>query len=199
MKIEKDSRQMPSKQEFLAVKGFNDIIYAWFQVNSDWDGEKNSPRYISKKKINFSAMAIELNTSRQTISKRVNKLVEMGLLTEEKDQYILSILPEDVSMLIEKETMRKMMSSLNTCTISIYVYLFSRFWANRQQPYDITLKQIKTVVGIGISDSTNYRVTDILEVLAKLGLIEYELERRQGSDGGLKSIYVIKRVRNKIE
>jgi len=64
----------------------------------------------------------------------------MGLLTEEEDRYLLTILPEDMSMLIEKETLRKMMSALNECTISIYVYLFSRFWANGRKGYEITLK-----------------------------------------------------------
>lgn len=189
---------MPNKQEYLSVQGFNDIVYAWFQVNSEWSGKKGEPRYVLKKNASFTRIGEELDCTRQTASKRTKILISMGLLTEEDDRYLLTILPDDMSMLIEKETLRKMMSALNECTISIYVYLFSRFWANEKKSYEITLKQIKVVVGIGVSDSTNYRVKDILDILKKLGLIEYDLIKKQDLTGGIKSVYVIKQVKNKI-
>jgi hypothetical protein len=58
-----NTRQMPKTKEYLAHKGYSDIVYAWLQVNSSYDKE-NDIRYISKKEIKFTRIADELGISR---------------------------------------------------------------------------------------------------------------------------------------
>lgn len=86
-----------------------------------------------------------------------------------------------------------MVSALNENSINIYVYLYNRFFAE-PQGFDFTLDQIKRI--IGISDKTrsnNYIVTDILEMLELLGLIDYEIKELKSSSE-YKTIYHLNKV-----
>lgn len=91
-----------------------------------------------------------------------------------------------------------MVSALNENTISVYVYLLGRYIANKEQSFEIVLRQVKTFLGMGLSDSTNYRITDILDILQKLELVEYEKANKHDPDGKVRTIYIIKSIRNKI-
>ena len=53
MEIEKNSRQVPKAKDYLANKCYHDIIYAYLQVNSDFEQDTNI-RYIPKNKIRFT-------------------------------------------------------------------------------------------------------------------------------------------------
>ena len=193
---------MPKEKKYMASKKYNDIIYGWLQVNSEWDKENNI-RWIPKEKVNFSAMGNELQLSRQTVSARFKRLLKendgLGLVeyNEEKKRYELSPLDSSAAMLVEKTTLRKLVSSLNDNAINIFVYLLNRYIANREQGYDIFLDTIKDVVGLSTKSRTNnYIVTDILDILQKLGLLRYHLvmdtEER-------KTQYRIFEVKNRIE
>lgn len=202
MKILKDSRQMPKKKEYMANKMYNDKVYAWLQVNSHWDSERNI-RWLSKKEVQYTNMAADLNISRQTASTRFKRLLDegngIGLVhfNKEDNRYELCLLQADAAMLIEKLTLRKMMSTFNENTINTYVYLLSRYIANGEKEFEIVIRQVKEAIGLSSkSDGNNYIVTDILDVLSKLGLVEYKLITR--SDGnGIKKIYVITKMSNK--
>lgn len=106
-------------------------------MNSEWDKENNI-RWIPKEKINFSAMGNELSLSRQTVSARFKRLLKendgLGLVeyNEEKKRYELSPLDSSAAMLVEKTTLRKLVSSLNNNAINIFVYLLNRYIANRE-------------------------------------------------------------------
>ena len=148
-------------------------------------------------------MGNELQLSRQTVSTRFKRLLKendgLGLVeyNEEKKRYELSPLDSSAAMLVEKTTLRKLVSSLNDNAINIFVYLLNRYIANSEQRYDIFLDTIKDVVGLSTKARTNnYIVTDILDVLQKLGLLRYHLvmdtEER-------KTQYRIFEVKNRIE
>lgn len=192
-----NTRQMPKTKEYLAHKGYSDVVYAWLQVNSSYDKEKDI-RYISKKEIKFTRIADELGISRQTVSARFKNLLdEKGLnlvkYNEELNRYELIHLDKKLAFLVQKETLRKMVSALNENSINIYVYLYNRFFAE-PQGFDFTLDQIKRI--IGISDKTrsnNYIVTDILEMLELLGLIDYEIKELKSSSE-YKTIYHLNKV-----
>lgn len=202
MKILKDSRQMPKKKEFMANKMYNDKVYAWLQVNSHWDSETNI-RWLNKKEVSYVNMASDLNISRQTASTRFKRLLDtndgIGLVhfNEEQKRYELCLLQADAAMLIEKFTLRKMMSTFNENTINTYIYLLSRYIANQEKQFEIIIRQVKEAIGLSTkSDGNNYIVTDILEVLKRLGLVDYKLTTRSDGDG-VKNIYMITNMSNK--
>ena len=66
-------------------------------------------------------------------------------------------------------------NSLNHNAISLFVYLLKRYIANNEQEYVVTMAQMKNFIGIASSTTSNNEViTDILEVLKLLGLVDYE-------------------------
>lgn len=104
-----------------------------------------------------------------------------------------------MATLIENGTLRMMISALNENTINIYIYLLNRFLANGEQSFEFTLDQCKVFIGKGVgSHSNNYIVTDILCILSKLDLLEYELISKSDMHG-IKTVYRVIAVNNKIE
>ena len=208
MEIQKNSRQMPKKEEYTSNKAYSDIVYGWLQVHSEWDREQGI-RWIDKKTVNYSAMADQLGLTRQTVSTKFKRLLDkddkgkagLGLVVfnAELKRYELIQLSADMATLIENGTLRMMISALNENTINIYIYLLNRFLANREQPFEFTLDQCKTFIGKGVgSHSNNYIITDILCILAKLDLVQYELvQKADGSN--VKTVYRVTSVNNKIE
>lgn len=207
MKILPDSRQIPKGQEYTANKMYTDIVYAWLQVNSKREEETNI-RWIAKKDVKFVDMANELGITRQTASTKFKKLLAedgkgnkgLGLITfnAEKNRYELQLLPDNVAMLIQQKTLRKMIAALNQNTISVYVYLLSRYIANDEHEFEFTLEQVKSFIGLGTGGrSNNYIITDILSILKTIGLIDYKLMDKVDKNG-IRSVYVVERMSNKI-
>lgn len=204
MKILKDSRQMPKKKEYMANKMYSDIVYAWIQVNSQWDKQSNT-RWINKKDVKFTVIADELGITRQTVSTRFKRLLDkdekgnagLGLIiyNDELQRYELSVLSPDVAMLIEKGTLRTMISALNENTINVFIYLLNRYLANQEQSFDFTIEQIKVILGLSIKTRSNdYIITDILRILKRIGLLNYKLNVKKE-----KTIYKIIYMTNEIK
>ena len=176
MTIQPNSRQVPKQHNLIIEKYYSDVLYSHLQVISQ--KTNTNIRYITKKDANFSQLGIALNLSRQTVSKRFNKLIELGLIIpdEEKNIFILTKLNAEAAFLIPQDTLRQMVSTLNENTINTYVYLANRFIANGEKPFDFTIVSVKEFCGLGTkSSSNNYIVTDILHILSLLGLIKYSL------------------------
>ena len=192
MQIQKNSRQMPKTQKIISEKYYSDILYAYFQGIS-LRNETTNIRWFPKSMVNFSNLESVIGISRQTISKKFKKLVELGLIAyqEEEDIYILPNLNAADAFLIPFDTLRKMTNTLNENTISTYIYLINRYIANNEQSFDFTLAGIKEFLGLGTkSNSNNYIIIDILEVLSLLGLISYNLTtKRQGQSTEIKTYY----------
>lgn len=201
MKIEKNSRQIPSSKEICSNKYYSDIVYAYLQCISKRD---DGNRYILKKDINYSKIGKLLGLSRQTVSTRFNNLIDLELVELVDDlKYEMKILPRDYAALIPEKTVQLLVDTLSDNAISTYVYLFNRYIANGEQPFVFTLDQIKNWVGISTKTKSNNEViTNILFVLQKIGLIDYEKISvvDQGSTfQNMKSIYQILGVKNKLE
>lgn len=176
MTIQPNSRQVPKQHSLIIEKYYSDVLYSHLQVIS----QKTSTniRYITKRDANFSQLGVALNLSRQTVSKRFNKLIELGLIIpdEENNIFTLPKLNADMAFLIPQDTLRQMVSTLNENTINTYVYLANRFIANGEKPFDFTIVSVKEFCGLGAkSSSNNYIITDILHILSLLGLIKYSL------------------------
>lgn len=190
---------MPKRREDIVDKRYSDLVYAWFQINSEWDGAGEN-RWIMKRDASFIRIAEELGMSRQTVSIKVKNLLKMNdllIYNNKLKRYEIIKQPGNVMMLIEHNTLRKMVSSLNENTINVYIYLLSRFLANDEEYYEFSIRQIKEFIGIGITTRSNdYIVSDILDILRRIGLIEYKIIRRSN---GQQQIHRLTYITNHIE
>lgn len=156
-------------------KNYYDLIWAWFQWKSNWSGEK---RIVKKKDASFIAIAEDVGINRKSVSKYVSYLLDQGLLIydDKNKEYILRELPKQASSLISYQVLSKLIHSLSHNSVSIYNYLLNRYIANEEVEFIITHKQLKDYLGLSSSSSSNNQViTDILDVLDRLGLITMEL------------------------
>ena len=191
MEILTNSRQMPSAASITKEKDYCDLLYAWLQCNSEREGvSSNARRRLPKSAVKWVAIERDFTRvdsdgktdkvmSRKTIAKYFSHLVDQGLVYEEDDYYYLKVLEKDQANLIEYMTLTKLMNVLQKNSISIYIYLFNRYFANGCQPFIATLKQIKDFIGIATSTSSNNMIVDdTLDILKRLGLLDYHLIRK---------------------
>ena len=137
----------------------------------------DNSRYILKKNIKYTKLAEALGLSRQTVSTRFKNLIQLGLIDDKnKDTYELVKLDNNVAWLIQQDLLQLMIDTLSQNTVSTYVYLFNRYYANNNKPFQFTIEQIKAHVGISTTTRSNDEIiSNILFVLQKLGVIKYSL------------------------
>jgi hypothetical protein len=207
VKIEKNSRQMPTMSSIIKNKDYCDILYAWIQCNSERAAVNVSQRRIDKKKIKWAAIEREFTVTLEdgtteklmearTIKKYFKYLESEGLieLDPNGEYYLITVLEADEAHLIEHETLRQMAHSLRRHAIDIYIYLFNRYYACGQKPFIATLNQIKQYIGISKNTSSNNLViSDTLKILKQLGLLDYWLKQE-----GDQSFLEFKWVKNKL-
>ena len=182
---------MPSAASITKEKDYCDLLYAWLQTNSERENiSNNARRRLLKSAVKWVAIERDFtridsdgNTdkvmSRKTIAKYFGHLVDQGLVYEEDEYYYLTTLDKDQANLIEYMTLTKLMNVMQKNSISIYIYLFNRYFANGCQPFIATLKQIKDFIGIATSTtSNNMIVDDTLDILKRLGLLDYHLIKK---------------------
>ncbi len=195
---EESNRQVPKSQDYLANKQYHDILYGYLQFISDvWNTNDPSVkrRIIHKKDINFSKLGEHFGLSRQTVSTKFKNLIDMGLIEQvDKDTYELTRLSQIDGFLIPYKTLKVLCDTLNEKSISVYTYLYNRYYANGKEPFKFTLAQVKA--NVGMSDKTRSNddiVTNILFILQKLGLLKYSLTALEQSDNfqNIKTIYQI--------
>ena len=188
MQISKNSRQVPSAKAIISQKDYCDLLYAWLQCKSERAGIESQSRRIHESAINFSA--IERDFTRQyedgktekvmtrvTIKKYFNNLIEQGLIQycDTDHYYYLTILDKEMANLIEYQTLMKLMNTLQRRSISIYIYLFNRYYANGLEPFLATRNQIKNYLGICMNSNNNDSIlVDTIEILSRLGLLEMQ-------------------------
>ena len=191
-------RQMPKKKEITSNKSYTDIIYGYLQANCSIV-EENKRKIILKNQLKFTDMANTLKISRQTASKKFKQLIDLGLIEEKSNEYELITFPTQDAFLIELETLRILTNALNQNSINIYVYLLNRYVANQEQSYIFTLNQLKDYIGFSTNTRTNNStITDILQVLQKLGLLAYSVENIRDSEGKYLTQYSLKWITNSL-
>ena len=179
MKIEPNSRQIPSIERYTADKKYCDLLYGVLQEMSynEKIGDSNN-RYVDKNSFTFETLGDRVGLKRATTSTKFKNLIELGLIEEisGEKRYKLNFLDKSVSSLVPYETLRKLNNSLNHKAISLFVYLLKRYIANNEQEYIVTMSQMKSFIGIATSTTSNNEVIDdILDVLKRLGLLDYEV------------------------
>jgi len=192
LEMKRDSRQVPKVKQICADKRYYDILYAHLQCISSYD-EKTGERTVGKKEINFSKLSAMFNMSRQTVSKKFNNLVDLGLVTK-KDENSFLILPlaNDIASLVPYKTLKLITDTLSEHSINTYVYLFNRYYATGCKAFQFTLAQVKENIGIcSTTRSNDDTITNILYVLEKLGLIKYHMTTKEQDDTSFKNIKTI--------
>ena len=196
MTINKNSRQMPKLKSIVSSKEYCDLLYAWLQCNSEkvGVGAENPGRRIAKSAVNWSAIerdftrtyedgSTEKVMGRKTAKKYFDFLIEEELITynEEDKYYYLTVLSSESGHLIEYETLIKMMNVLQKHSISIYIYLFNRYYACGCQPFIATKSQIKEYIGFTVNSNNNDGVIlDSIEFLMRLGLLSMKHIQKEG-------------------
>ena len=195
MKILSDSRQVPKKEELIKNKNYLDLLWGYLQVNSDSKKDKEDKiqyRYVVKKRYNFSYIGESLNISRQTIKKKFDFLVSIGMISDGGDIWILNNMDKQDAFLIENNTLRKLVSFTNERVISIYTYILNRFYATEGNSFILSITGLKDKLGLSVATcSNNYIITDILECLQRIGLIKYEQQAVRKESGQLIKQYMI--------
>lgn len=199
LKIQPDSRQVPSVRMYTANKKYYDLLYGVLQEISylDYTFDGLQRRFINKKDIKFTDLANRVGLTRQSASTKFKNLISLGLVefVEDENRYILNSLDSSEASLIPFSTLRQLNNSLNQNSISIYVYILKLYFANGQKPFGITLNQLKIFVGLSEKSRSNSEIIkDILNTLILLGLIELEIKYFDD-----KTHIIITKVNNVIE
>lgn len=189
MEIRKNSRQIPSVPTITREKDYCDLLYAWLQCHSERITMDSEGRRINKSLVKWTAIekdfvrtlsdgTTEKVMSRKTIAKYFKYLEDKGLIQLQDDgYYYLTILDATEANLIEYNTLSKLINVLQKNSLSIYVYLFNRYYANGFQPFIATIKQIKEFIGIATTTtSNNIIVDDTIDILKRLGLLDYRIK-----------------------
>ena len=162
-------------------KNYYDVVYAWFQCKSDRDQEQ---RVVKLSDARFVTIGEECGIDRRSASKYVSKLIELGLLEKDelKKVYILKSLPNTSATLVPFTTLRQLVNSLNRNSVNIFVYLLNKYIACEEREFIVTHKELKEHIGISSSStSNNIVINDILDILRRLGLINYELRQTEAT------------------
>lgn len=207
MEIRKNSRQIPSVPTITREKDYCDLLYAWLQCHSERITMDSEGRRINKSLIKWTAIekdfirtlsdgTTEKVMSRKTIAKYFKYLEDKGLIQLQDDgYYYLTILDATEANLIEYNTLSKLINVLQKNSLSIYVYLFNRYYANGFQPFIATIKQIKEFIGIATTTtSNNIIVDDTIDILKRLGLLDYRIKVEEN-----KSYLEFQWVKNSLE
>ena len=180
---------MPSTASVAREKDYCDLLYAWLQCNSERENMNDIARRIHKSKVKWAAIerdftrtlsdgTVDKVMSRKTIAKYFKYFEDKGLiqLNEADGFYYLTVLDPSEANLIEYNTLSKLMNVLQKNSISVYIYLFNRYYANGRSPFIATIKQIKDFIGIATTTtSNNIVIDDTLDILKRLGLLDYGL------------------------
>ena len=184
----KDYRQVVSDMSITSSKSFNDFLYGWLVLNSI---EENGERFLMKRSFVRSKMEEEFQMTRKTLAKYFDYLVEIGLVVDDGDKWILADLGTE-GFWLETDILERLVETRRKGLISAYVYLKRGRWLlarKGKEKVPIILGPLKAYVGVANNTKGNNKsVVDLLEELRVLGLLQYELVH--GREGN-RQFYVI--------
>lgn len=200
LKVQKNSRQMPSDKNYTSDKRYSDLLYSALQEKSVLiETDKGKIRYVEYREVNYTQLGSKINLTRQTVAAKFKYLLDNNLIEDDETnkRYILKRLDPSISTLIPFDTLVKLNDTVTYNVISAFAYILNRYYAEQQKPYVFFINQLKEFLGLSITTrSNNHIVTNILQILKLLGLIEYNIITTE--DETMKTIYQITQVNNQL-
>ena len=158
----------------------DDLIYGYLSCESNYDAV-NKERYISMTKVgNLKPyMAAMVQKTTRTVTNKIDKLVESGLLREAvKNEEAVYILTENSEryQLVNYDILFYLLINRSPQSIRVYVYLLNKYlWKKEtKEHYIFTLEEIKEALGYADSTKTAVKIIDnILNSFYREGLIKW--------------------------
>lgn len=156
----------------------DDLIYGYLQCKSTFD-VNNKVRYIavsivSQLKKNMAAM---VGKTTRTVTNKINKLIEKGLLKESnKNGENVYILTEDSEryQLINYDILFYLLINRSAQSIRVYIYLLNKYLWKGNQKYIFTLSELKEALGYAESTkSVDIMLDTILKSFYREGLMKW--------------------------
>lgn len=172
-------RRFSLEQDFMNYST-DDLIYGYLQCKSTFD-TSNQQRYIAavtvaQLKKNMAAM---IGKTARTVTNRLSKLVEKGLLKEDtKDGSNIYILTENSEryQLINYDILFYLLINRSAQSIRVYVYLLNKYLWKKEtnENYIFTLSELKDALGYAETTKTADIILDtILKSFYREGLIKW--------------------------
>lgn len=118
---DKDTRRIPTGENIMDDKRYNDLIYAYMQSVSNRVPEKED-RYVWKNNFKKKEVAKILKINFRTFQRKFNHLIDNGYVIETEDTYELPKISK-WNFYIPLDTLRYLINSANEDVITVYAYL----------------------------------------------------------------------------
>lgn len=118
----------------------------------------------------------ELST-KKSIDKYINKLIELGYLTDDKENYYPINRTDSTYLLIDRDLLYNICTTRSSLSIQIFIYLMDRMNMKQEQykenTYNFTIKELKSILGFSPL-SQNYKIEQaIIECLQTFKVEKY--------------------------
>ena len=181
----KEYRQVVSDKSITSSKSFNDYLYGWLVLHSH---EDDGGRFVMKRSFVFSKMEKELGMTRKTLAKYFDYLLEVGLVVDGEDKWILTDLGKE-GFWIETDILDRLIGLRQRYVVSIYVYLVKGYWVAGKTRLVVLLDNVKNYLGLATNSRSNsHIITEIFENFREMGLLNCQLNFDQTN---VKRYYVL--------
>ena len=186
--VDKELRQSPTGDDFMKEKRASDILYHFYQINSEYDGEV---RYCYKKDCSYGQMVHYFASLNKQIPfsentfRNINKiLLSVGLIEKSTRNrrvvYILNQFEAGNYVFVKADTLRYLIDTATPNVIKVYTYLkrmYNIYEKNSRYKNWTTKKELLEAIGYSSSNQRSYdMLNNILKCLEFAGLIEYHIE-----------------------
>lgn len=176
--MEKIFKSFPSNtsmdlKTFLNDPKINGELYAYLLSISFGikDEAGNGITYVSKSDCpSLTKIGEKIHKCRQTTAKHFDYLIKKGYLINQEDKYII-INPEDYFFKIPLDTLQYLIDTVKEEVIKIYIYLGTKY-SYKPKEYIFTNKELCEHLGLQYRNNST-RITNILDILKKVGLIDF--------------------------
>ena len=184
--VDKELRQSPTGDDFMKEKRASDILYHFYQINSEYDGEM---RYCYKKDCSYRQMAHYFASLNKQIPfsentfRNINKiLLSVGLIEKStRDRrvvYILNQFEAGNYVFVKADTLRYLINTATPNVIKVYTYLkrmYNIYQKNSRYKNWTTKKELLEAIGYTARQDSYAMLNDILKCLEFAGLVEYNI------------------------
>lgn len=186
----KTERAIYIQGEFMK-KTYNDLIFAFFQINSKCDGE--GVRYCDTKINNVPIVTAICDTLRmkdKTVRRKIEKLIDGGFVIKEEDRYLIPKILKGFQY-IDLYTLEYLVNTVNLNVIKVYAYLLNKV-KNVDEHYIFSKKElIQNCLGVkSITHDRDYVIIeDILNCLQANDLLVLTETKKVFNFGEAKTFY----------